>query len=685
MLTLRSTPLRILLAASMAAVAGCRDTLGPTAGTRTPEQARPMILDGAHNNGSRAVFWLPPMVKNPAGTPGFGDAFRSDLAVSFRIVCVKCAVDASNRPIDKTIKEFPTTTVKVSTTEGHYSVNWDTKSVDLDATKTYQIQVRIGAQILAFADVDVVDNGRELKNVDSGEFIPLLDGRTLPIKVRIEQGVKFCKDVGSCASQIVDNTPDNGTYTNVVAADGEGAAFFPAHWFDPAEAGTDQVIVTAEDVTEELNAPGGPGCGIGKTVMHSAGAHCVRFSTEPRVTFTNTVIVMVCQENRNDKRQQLLKYDVDEAPTFLRNVTPPLACPEHHGEIGSTQRSSNPMVNLAMRVANAVRSFVVPKNAYAIDVGVGGAIDSEGAFSIVTVGYPLDVTEESGNGQTGPVGTTLEGRFQILVQSLHDRQFVPGAGDLDLNALDVTCTVTGGGGSFVDGAKQARAENPSEADESDGVYTCPQFQLGATPGTNTVVVSVANVDPKFLVVESTDREGSDGDPLFAAVEHPGTVTFTATGVVRPVALVDCPPVSLEATGDQTFRGFYVPSYPGTSLRQATLYFASDVAGSYTLSLTARATSYDGALIGTSNATTTLVANRTALTPTTFVFDNVSVAPGTRVTFAISVVSQPEGSDVVFYGTQTSNGSCPVIQTNDTSPPLSSFRRNGVTVRLFGDA
>lgn len=35
----------------------------------------------------------------------------------------------------------------------------------------------------------VVSNGKELKNVDTGEYIPLKDGRTLPIKFRIEERV----------------------------------------------------------------------------------------------------------------------------------------------------------------------------------------------------------------------------------------------------------------------------------------------------------------------------------------------------------------------------------------------------------------------------------------------------------------------------------------------------------------
>jgi beta propeller repeat protein len=69
-----------------------------------------------------------------------------------------------------------------------YHVNWHTKDYALDASKTYRISVFAENQELGYADVDVVDNGRRLKNVNTEEYIPLLDGRTLPIKFRIEVG-----------------------------------------------------------------------------------------------------------------------------------------------------------------------------------------------------------------------------------------------------------------------------------------------------------------------------------------------------------------------------------------------------------------------------------------------------------------------------------------------------------------
>src|SRR5204863_6068641 len=70
-----------------------------------------------------------------------------------------------------------------------YTLKWRTDQFTLDASKTYRIRVLVfGNYELGHADVDVVNSGSQLKNVQTGQFIPLLDGRTLPIKFRIETG-----------------------------------------------------------------------------------------------------------------------------------------------------------------------------------------------------------------------------------------------------------------------------------------------------------------------------------------------------------------------------------------------------------------------------------------------------------------------------------------------------------------
>jgi hypothetical protein len=68
----------------------------------------------------------------------------------------------------------------------HYVVNWHTRRFSLNPAKTYRIRALVDGLELGHADVDVVSSGRELMKVNKDEFVALVNGRTLPIKFRIE-------------------------------------------------------------------------------------------------------------------------------------------------------------------------------------------------------------------------------------------------------------------------------------------------------------------------------------------------------------------------------------------------------------------------------------------------------------------------------------------------------------------
>ena len=77
---------------------------------------------------------------------------------------------------------------------------------------------------------------------------------------------------------------------------------------------------------------------------------------------------------------------------------------------------------------------------------------------------------------------------------------------------------------------------------------------------------------------------------------------------------------------------------------------------------------------------TLSGSSAANQLTTFTFPEVTVSAGTTVTFTLQQVSGPTAS--VFYAVPAGDPGCPVVQTEDTTPPLSTFRRNGVEIRIF---
>jgi alpha-tubulin suppressor-like RCC1 family protein len=161
---------------------GCTDQF-PTEPTMPPQ---PDIADAA--SGYKAGFyWLPPIVKPPLVTGNF-DAGLSPVVEICELVDDTCG------PV---IATFTTTSgtgdelVQVNVENEHYFVKWHTDRFLLNIDAQYRVSVRAGVRnvLLGYADVQLVSTGRELRNVNTGEYIGLVDGRTLNIKFRIETGI----------------------------------------------------------------------------------------------------------------------------------------------------------------------------------------------------------------------------------------------------------------------------------------------------------------------------------------------------------------------------------------------------------------------------------------------------------------------------------------------------------------
>jgi hypothetical protein len=169
-------------AALLLAVAACAgDVTAPTAaGEGGPVQT---ISDAAHAGAVPGYYFLPPMVPSPSYSGTFDGGLQPTVEIC----------ELAGPVCGPVIAQYTTTSgtggalVQVGTSA--YQVNWHTNQFNLDPAKTYRISVYVDAFQLGFADVDVVNSGKELKNVDTQQFIPLQDGRTLPIKFRIETGI----------------------------------------------------------------------------------------------------------------------------------------------------------------------------------------------------------------------------------------------------------------------------------------------------------------------------------------------------------------------------------------------------------------------------------------------------------------------------------------------------------------
>jgi len=143
------------------------------------------ISDAAHGEGAAGFYFLPPMV--PA--PTYSGVFVAD---------VSPIVDICEWTGDECIPVQPairfamdggtgSESIRLDNEDEFYIVNWHTERYSLSSEKTYRIRVIVADRVLGYADVDVVESGKALKNVDTGEYVPLRNGRTIPIKFRIEE------------------------------------------------------------------------------------------------------------------------------------------------------------------------------------------------------------------------------------------------------------------------------------------------------------------------------------------------------------------------------------------------------------------------------------------------------------------------------------------------------------------
>jgi hypothetical protein len=154
---------------------------------------------------------------------------------------------------------------------------------------------------------------------------------------------------------------------------------------------------------------------------------------------------------------------------------------------------------------------------------------------------------------------------------------------------------------------------------------------------------------------------------------------TIAGFWNPLA-----DLAMTPGGDFTTRGFYVKNYPGTSLNRVRLYLMTRTPGAYTLTLTAHNGAYNGTLIGTATATAALTATDQ---PVDFVFASPAVAMGSTLAFQIGVTG-PSSSVYYSVGPCLGDWKCrypgtQVVETEGTSPPLDTDRRNSVAVQFFG--
>lgn len=75
----------------------------------------------------------------------------------------------------------------------HFLVQWHTSRFTLNTARNYRIRVLAAGFELGHLDVDLVDRGADVQGAGAPPVVRLLNGRTLPIKFRIEQNALLAK------------------------------------------------------------------------------------------------------------------------------------------------------------------------------------------------------------------------------------------------------------------------------------------------------------------------------------------------------------------------------------------------------------------------------------------------------------------------------------------------------------
>ena len=525
-------------------LSGCRDN-SPVQQNQPTLNA--LLIDGAHD-GNKDFFFLPPLVANPVGTPNY-DAGNFNTHLSpFVEVC-----ELSANPI-----LVPTTDCKsgplvfgparMSLGSEQYQLNWDTKASSLDALSFYRITVRGSARgaALGFVDIDPVLGG--IKNVKTGDTFVFQDGRTLPIKVRIEQGAFGSGNTADRVEQVVPNVlPASGL--DVTTNTGFAGAHFSNGWL-PTVDGTplDQVVVIIERIPVTNGAPQ-TSC-LNTSLEQLEG--CYRFRTDPDLHtlvpgtdlhFSVPVIAGICFQYPGDistdngrpfdlYRSEETAEGLSPAAPLLDEVQAPFLRCDGFGptppSIGAALRSGR-LGDVAkaglFTVTHAIGRVLQPKALHAVDLGAGGSTND---FSHFGWARRAMVSVTAGDGATAPAGSTIHA--SVSVQSIHHALTPPVAGQA------VTFTVTGGGGSVV--------ESQPVATDAQGIATV-SWRLGLGINTLQVTTNYVSNSPALITAIGTPATGvidfetyPDGSPTCASCGL--TNEFTSRGVVFSFSGTVCP-------------------------------------------------------------------------------------------------------------------------------------------------
>ena len=187
---LRPVPDRLLSAAVLLVAMSCDNPPTRPLPRPTIDTPRTEISD-ASRGGNPHFHFLPPLAKSPTYSGVSDDSQPVNVVVcAWNTAASQCGdVVAAFSRVSGTGSEV----VRYDAAEQRYLVNWHTDRCltgpcTLDPATTYRIRVLSGVLELGFVDIKVAATGGQAKRLDNGDYISLVNGRTLPVAFRVEQG-----------------------------------------------------------------------------------------------------------------------------------------------------------------------------------------------------------------------------------------------------------------------------------------------------------------------------------------------------------------------------------------------------------------------------------------------------------------------------------------------------------------
>src|SRR5436305_1121589 len=169
------------------------------------------------------------------------------------------------------------------------------------------------------------------------------------------------------------------------------------------------------------------------------------------------------------------------------------------------------------------------------------------------------------------------------------------------------------------------------------------------------------------------------------------VSWLAATPLR-ASVVDACPFSGFA-GETVTRGIVVPKFEGTNLRTVQLQYGANMAGTYRITVTVRRGSFDGPLVGSPQTAYVFLtfSNMSMSTPVTFDFGGAPVNENDVLAISQTVSGPGPGSQAFFDGGMGAlvdpAPPLPMVEayeTEDTTPPLSTYRKARVGLTLTQD-